>query len=59
VVLTALNSFSRQSFLVSTNETNALEVFLNGMHYINSHFTLLCNFVMFALFKFVEWFSLI
>jgi len=29
VVLTVLNSFSRQSFLVSTNVTSALEIFLN------------------------------
>jgi len=36
VVLTVLNSFSRQSFLVSTNVTSALEVFLNDMCYINS-----------------------
>jgi len=36
VVLTVLNSFSRQSFLVSTNVTSALEVFLNDMRYINS-----------------------
>jgi len=36
-VLTVLNSF----FLVSTNVTSALEVFLNDMRYINSRFTYL------------------
>jgi len=42
VVLTVLNSFSRQSFLVSTNVTSALKVFFkNDMRYINSRFTLL------------------
>jgi len=41
VVLTVLNSFSRQSFLVSTNVTSALEVFLNDVRYINSRFTYL------------------
>jgi len=41
VVLTVLNSFSRQSFLVSTNVTSALEVFKNYLRYINSRFTLL------------------
>jgi len=39
VVLTVLNSFLRQSCLVFTNVTSALEVFLNDMHYINPHFT--------------------
>jgi len=39
--LTVLNSFLKQSFLVSTNVTSALEVFLNDMRYINSRFTLL------------------
>jgi len=41
VILTVLNSFSRQSFLVSTNVTSAFEVFVNDMRYINSRFTLL------------------
>jgi len=41
VVLTVLNSSSRQSSLVSTNVTSALEVFLNDMRYINPRFTLL------------------
>jgi len=45
VVLTVLNSFSRQSFLVSTNVTSALEVFLNDMRYINSHFTYLLTYL--------------
>jgi len=41
-VLTVLNSFSRQSFLVSTNVTSALEVFFKkDMRYINSRFTYL------------------
>ena len=39
VVLTVLNSFLRQSSLVSTNVTGALEVFLNDMRYINPRFT--------------------
>ena len=41
VVLTVLNSSSRQSSLVSTNMTSALEVFLNDMRYINPRFTYL------------------
>jgi len=41
VVLAVLNSFSRQSFLVSTNVMGALEVFLNDVRYINSRFTYL------------------
>jgi len=41
VVLTVLNSSSRQSYLVSTNVTSALEVFLNDMRYINPRFTYL------------------
>ena len=39
VVLTVLNSSSRQSSLVSTNVTSALEVFFNDMRYINPRFT--------------------
>jgi len=35
VVPTVLNSFLRQSSLVSTNVTSALEVLLNDMRYIN------------------------
>jgi len=46
VVLTVLNSFSRQSFLVSTNVSSALEVFLNDMHYINSRFTYLLTYLL-------------
>ena len=42
VVLTVLSSFLRQSCLVVTNVTSALEVFLNIMRYINPRFTLLC-----------------
>ena len=42
VVLTVLNSSSRQSSLVSTNVTSALEVFfINDMRYINPRFTYL------------------
>jgi len=41
VVLTVLSSFLRQSCLVFTNVTSALEVFLNVMRYINPRFTLL------------------
>ena len=37
--LTVLNSSSRQSSLVSTNVTSALEVFLYDMRYINPRFT--------------------
>jgi len=37
--------FSRQSFLVSTNVTSALEVFLNDMRYINSRFTYLLTYL--------------
>jgi len=39
VVLTVLSSFLRQSCLVFTNVTSALEVFLNVMRYINPRFT--------------------
>ena len=38
---TVLSSFLRQSCLVFTNMTSALEVFLNVMHYINPRFTYL------------------
>jgi len=41
VVLTVLSSFLRQSCLVFTNVTRALEVFLNVMRYINPRFTYL------------------
>jgi len=41
VVLTVLNSFLRQSCLVFTNVTSALEVFLNVLRYINPRFTYL------------------
>ena len=44
VVLTVLNSFLRQSCLVFTNVTSALEVFLNDMRYINLRFTYLLTF---------------
>jgi len=46
VVLTVLNSFSRQSILVSTNVTSALEVFLNNMRHINSRFTYLLTYLL-------------
>ena len=39
VVLTVLSSFLKQSCLVFTNVTSALEVFLNVMRYINPRFT--------------------
>ena len=45
VVLTVLNSSSRQSSLVSTNVTIALEVFLNDMRYINPRFTYLLTYL--------------
>jgi len=46
VVLTVLSSFLRQSCLVFTNVTSALEVFLNVMRYINPRFTyLLTHFI--------------
>jgi len=48
VVLTVLNSFSWQSFLVSTAVTSALEVFLNDMRYINSRFTYLLTYALMA-----------
>ena len=41
VFLTVLSSFLRQSCLVFTNVTSALEVFLNVMRYINLRFTYL------------------
>jgi len=41
VVLTVLSSFLRQSCLVFTNVTSALEVFLNAMRYVNPRFTYL------------------
>jgi len=44
VVLTVLSSFLRQSCLVFTNVTNALEVLLNVMHYINPCFTYLLTY---------------
>ena len=44
VVLTVLSSFLRQSCLVFTNVTSALEVFLNVMRYINPRFTYLLTY---------------
>ena len=44
VVLTVLSSFLRQSCLVFTNMTSALEVFLNVMRYINPRFTYLLTY---------------
>jgi len=49
VVLTVLISFLRQSCLVFTNVTCALEVFLNVMRYINPRFTYLQHSSMFTL----------
>jgi len=46
VVLTVLSSFLRQSCLVFTNVTSALEVFLNVMRYINPRFTYLLSYVL-------------
>ena len=46
VVLTVLNSSPRQSSLVSTNVTSALEVFLNDMRYINPRFTYLLTYLL-------------
>ena len=46
VVLTVLSSFLRQSCLVFTNVTNAIEVFLNVMRYIiNPRFTYLLTYL--------------
>ena len=45
VVLTVLSSFLRQSCLVFTNVTSALEVFLNVMRYINPRFTYLLTYL--------------
>jgi len=44
VVLMVLDSFARQSFLVSTNVTSALEVSKNDMRYINSRFIYLLTY---------------
>jgi len=44
VVLTVLSSFLRQSCLVSTNVTSALEASLNDMRCINPRFTYLLYF---------------
>ena len=44
VVLTVLSSFLRQSCLVFTNVTSALEVFLNVMRYIQPRFTYLLTY---------------
>jgi len=44
VVLIVLSSFLRQSCLVFTNVTSALEVFLNVMRYINPRFTYLLTY---------------
>ena len=46
VVLTVLSSFVRQSCLVFTNVTSALEVFLNVMRYINPRFTYLLTYLL-------------
>jgi len=46
VVLTVLSSFLRQSCLVFTNVTSALEVFLNVMRYINPRFTYLLTYLL-------------
>jgi len=45
VVLTVLSSFLRQSCLVFTNVTRALEVFLNVMRYVNPRFTYLLTYL--------------
>ena len=45
MVLTVLSNSLRQSCLVFTNVTNALEVFLNVMRYINRRFTYLLTFL--------------
>ena len=45
VVLTVLSGFLRQSWLVFTNVTSALEVFLNVMRYINPRFTYLLTYL--------------
>jgi len=53
VVLTVLNSFLKQSFLVSTNVTSALEVFFkNDTRYINSRFTYLLTYFAIVLLHF-------
>ena len=46
VVLTVLSSFLRQSCLVFTSVTSALEVFLNVMRYINPRFTYLLTYLL-------------
>jgi len=46
VVLTVLSGFLRQSCLVFTNVTSALEVFLNVMRYINPRFTYLLTYLL-------------
>jgi len=46
VVLIALGSFLRQSSLAFTSVTSALEVFLNGMRYINPRFTCLLTYLL-------------
>jgi len=46
VVLTVLSSFLRQSCLVFTNVTSALEVFLNVMRYINPCFAYLLTYIL-------------
>ena len=43
MVLTVLNSFLRQSSLISTNVTSA-EVFLNDMRYMSPRFTYLLTY---------------
>jgi len=47
VVLTVLSSFLRQSSLVFTNVTSALEFFLNVMRYINPHSTYLLTYLLY------------
>ena len=48
MVLTVLSSFLRQSCLVFTNVTSALEVCLNVMRYINPRFTYLLTYLKFS-----------
>jgi len=50
VVLTVLGSFLRQSCLVCTSVTSALEVLFNAMHYINLHVTYLLTYLLMSIF---------
>jgi len=54
VVLTVLSSFLRQSCLVFTNVTSALEVFLNVVRYINPRFTYLLTYSLAPNYKCME-----